>query len=251
MQFKKILIVVVCFAALLAVGMLRTHLGIAQMKAVSDSQDARQNVDASCSVEPNLSDAIEEKLFERPISVERNGEFRIGVKCLGGIYAVLSVYCAKDGRYEKLFSCPAVIGRNGPGKQMEGDAKTPLGTWKVGKAYGIKEDPGSQIPYTQVTEDMYWCGDSTSANYNTLIYHSDNPDVDHTEDEHLISIGMRYNYILDMGYNAACSPYVGSAIFLHCWKDKDYPTSGCVAISEEDMVKVLQTVTPNTSVTIY
>lgn len=34
-------------------------------------------------------------------------------------------------------------------------------------------------------------------------------------------------------------------------KDENYPTGGCVAISEESMVTVLKTVTPGTAVTIY
>ena len=62
---------------------------------------------------------------------------------------------------------------------------------------------------------------------------------------------IRYKYILDLGYNKAGAPYAGNAIFLHCWKDENYPTGGCVAISDESMEKVLQTVTPGTSVTIY
>ncbi|MDO5308934.1 MAG: hypothetical protein Q4G03_05515, partial [Planctomycetia bacterium] len=171
MKINKRHIAVACVLALLTIGIVHAHLGVTQMKAASVEQEER--------------DAIEAKLFGRAISVERNGQFRIGVKCRGGIYADLTVYCAKDGRYEKLFTCPAVIGRDGYGLAMEGIARTPLGTFKVGKAYGIKEDPGSKIPYAQITEDMYWCGDSKSPKYNTLVYHSDNPEADHSEDEHL------------------------------------------------------------------
>ena len=37
----------------------------------------------------------------------------------------------------EVFSCEALVGKNGPGKQSEGDVKTPLGTWTIGEAYGI------------------------------------------------------------------------------------------------------------------
>lgn len=199
-------------------------------------------------------DEVENTLFGQSISASRNGEYRIGIKTAinGDFHAELSIYEAKDGKYEKIFTCPAVVGKNGPGKQSEGDTKTPLGTWTVGEAYGINEDPGSKIKYTKVTEDMYWCATGSNAkNYNKLIYKSDNPEADYSEDEHLIDYPTVYNYLLDLGYNAACAPYAGNAIFLHCWKGPDSPTGGCVGISEENMVKVLQTITPGTSVTIY
>lgn len=116
---------------------------------------------------------IEKTVFKQPISTSRNGEYRIGIKCAidGDFHAKLTVYQAKDGKYEEVFGCPAVVGKNGPGKQSEGDTKTPLGTWTIGEAYGINDDPGSKIKYTKVTEDMYWCATgSNGKNYNKLIY---------------------------------------------------------------------------------
>ena len=197
---------------------------------------------------------VENTLFNQPISTSRNGEYRIGIKCAdnGDFHAELTIYKAQDGKYKKVFNCPAVVGKNGPGKQSEGDTKTPLGTWTVGEAYGINDNPGSKIKYTKVTEDMYWCATgSNDKNYNKLIYKSDNPDLDYSEDEHLIDYPVVYNYLLDLGYNAACAPYAGNAIFLHCWRGENSPTGGCVGIAEENMIKVLQTITPGTSVTIY
>ena len=197
---------------------------------------------------------VEKTLFGQPISKERNGEYRIGIKTAinGDFHAELTIYQAKDGKYESVFNCPAVVGKNGPGKQSEGDTKTPLGTWTVGEAYGINDNPGSKIKYTKVTEDMYWCATgSNSKKYNQLIYKSENPNADYSEDEHLIEYPGVYNYLLDLGYNKACAPYAGNAIFLHCWRGENSPTGGCVGISEESMVTVLKTITPGTSVTIY
>jgi len=197
---------------------------------------------------------VERTLFEQPISEERNGEQRIGIKTsvTGDFHATLSLYEAQDGRYEKIFTCPAVVGKNGPGKQSEGDTKTPLGTWTLGEAYGINSDPGSILPYTKVTDDMYWCASGAHGKkYNTLIYRSDEPDADYSEDEHLIDYPIVYNYLIDLGYNKAGAPYAGNAIFLHCWRGPDSPTGGCVAVAEDNMVKILQTIKPGTSVTIY
>lgn len=197
---------------------------------------------------------VEKTLFGQSISKERDGEFRIRIKTAinGDFHAELTIYKAEDGKYTPVFTCPAVVGKNGPGKQSEGDTKTPLGTWTIGEAYGINDDPGSIVPYTKVTDDMYWCATgSNGKKYNTLIYCSDDPNADYSEDKHLIDYPVVYNYLLDLGYNKAGAPYAGNAIFLHCWRGENSPTGGCVGISEENMVKVLQTVTPGTSVTIY
>ncbi len=197
---------------------------------------------------------VEQTLFGQPVSTERDGEYRIGIKTAvdGDFHAELTLYQANNGYYAPVFSCPAVIGKNGPGKQSEGDVKTPLGTWIIGKAYGINDDPGSIVPYTKVTEDMYWCATgSNGKKYNTLIYRSDDPDADYSEDEHLIDYPVVYNYLLDLGYNKAGAPYAGNAIFLHCWRGADSPTGGCVGVSEESMIRILQTVPSGTAVTIY
>ena len=199
-------------------------------------------------------DEVEQTLFGQPISEERNGEYRIGIKTAvdGDFHAELTIYQAQDGKYIEVFSCDAVVGKNGPGKQSEGDVKTPLGTWTIGEAYGIKEDPGSLLPYTQITDDMYWCATgSNGTKYNTLLYKSDDPDNDYSEDEHLIEYDVPYAYLLNLGYNAAGAPYAGNAIFLHCWRGPDTPTGGCVGVAEESMLEIRRTVTPGTSVTIY
>lgn len=197
-------------------------------------------------------DEYEKTLFGQPISKERNGEVRLGIKCTYDIYAELSIYKAADGKYVPIFSCPAVIGKNGPGKHAEGDTKTPLGTWVIGEAYGIKEDPGALLPYTKVTEDDYWCATGAhGAKYNQLIHKSDEPDEDYSEDEHLIDYPGVYDYFIDLGYNKGCAPYAGNAIFLHVWRNADHPTGGCVAVSEESMIEILHLIPEGTVVTIY
>ena len=197
-------------------------------------------------------DEYEQTLFGQPISVERNGEIRLGIKCTHDSYAEVTVYEAQKGWYVPIFNCPAVIGKNGPAKHAEGDTKTPLGTWVVGEAYGIKEDPGALLPYTVVTEDMYWCATGNhGTKYNQLIYKSDEPDEDYSEDEHLIEYPGVYDYFIDLGYNKGCAPYAGNAIFLHVWRDKDHPTGGCVAVSEESMIQILKLIPEGTVVTVY
>lgn len=240
---KKIFIVVVSVLSLLCIILLG---GLIWMRAENSKYKKYKNIISQ--------EEVEKTLFGQPISKERNGEFRIGIKTAidGDFHAKLTIYKAENGKYNPVFNCPAVVGKNGPGKQSEGDTKTPLGTWQVGNAYGINDNPGSLIPYTKVTDDMYWCATgSNGKKYNTLIYRSADPNADYSEDEHLIDYPVVYNYLLDLGYNKAGAPYAGNAIFLHCWRGPDSPTGGCVAVSEENMVTILKTITPGTSVTIY
>ena len=197
-------------------------------------------------------DEYEETLFGQPISKERDGEIRLGIKCTSDIYAEITIYEAQDGKYVPIFNCPAVIGENGPGKHAEGDTKTLLGTWVIGEAYGIKENPGALLPYTQVTEDMYWCATGNhGTKYNQLIYKSDEPEADYSEDEHLIDYPGVYDYFIDLGYNKGCAPYAGNAIFLHVWRDPNHYTGGCVAVAEKSMIEILKLLPAGTVVTIY
>ncbi|MBQ3415802.1 MAG: L,D-transpeptidase family protein [Clostridia bacterium] len=242
-------------------------LGQETQKAIQESETTEAMMSESSTVDEELvesksgyitdndictQDEYEKTLFSQPISVERNGEMRLGIKCTVGSHAVLSIYEAQDGKYVSIFSCEAMIGKNGTVKHAEGDTKTPLGTWKIGNTYGLKDDPGSRIPYQKLDDDAYWCATgSNGKNYNTLLDRKDDPDGDYSEDEHIADYPIRYAYFLDLGYNKAGVPYAGNAIFLHCWKDPDFPTGGCVAVSEDDMVKILKILKPGSTVTIY
>ena len=51
-------------------------------------------------------DKVEQTLFGQTISKERDGEYRIGVKCSdnGDYHATLTIYQAKNGKYENVFT---------------------------------------------------------------------------------------------------------------------------------------------------
>lgn len=180
-----------------------------------------------------------------------NLNYLIKIQALKKFNAQLTLIKFCNKKYINILKCSAVIGKNGIGKKIEGDGRTPIGTWKIGNAYGIKNNPNCCIPYTKINNDMYWCSTSSKGErYNTLIYRSHNPDENYSQDEHLIDYPFTYKYFLDIGFNKDKIPYNGSAIFLHCWKTANTPTNGCVAISEKNIIKILQTINKNTIVTI-
>ena len=134
--------------------------------------------------------------------------------------------------------CEAYIGLNGPGKTKEGDNKTPLGVYGVKGAFGIKSNPGTKLVFTKITPDTYVCG--CEKYYNRII---DAKVTGHkcTEGEQMYYYSPEYNYGLETDYNVNNEPGKGSAIFIHCIGTKPY-TGGCVAISEDKMITVLQNV---------
>lgn len=165
------------------------------------------------------------------------------VAVTGGSVAKVSMH-QKDaeGNWKQILETPGYIGRNGLGKTKEGDGKTPTGTYKFTKAFGIAEDPGSTMEYYQVTKDDYWSGDQREGyHYNEMISIKDYPDLNKSASEHLVDYDPHYKYCLNINWNAACTPGKGSAIFLHCFGYNPY-TAGCVAIPEKQMVKVLKNV---------
>jgi len=172
----------------------------------------------------------------------------IFVRYEGNSKATLSMYGKYYGGWEKILECRAYVGKNGIGKEKKGDKKTPAGVYQVGEAFGIKDDPGSGVPYTKVTEYHYWSS-AHDETYNKLIDVRD-LGVSKIKGEHLIEYTNSYAYALDVGYNTELVYEKGESIFLHCFGKRKY-TAGCIAVAEENMVTILQNITCDTLFCVY
>ncbi len=139
-----------------------------------------------------------------------------------------------DGKV--LFTTSVNIGKNGLGKTGEGDSKTPIGTMHVLSAFGIKENPGTTIPYTRVTPTVFACDDSCQY-YNQII---DTAVVHHQcKGEEMYKYQPQYNYGLATDFNKECIYPKGSNIFIHVKGEKPY-TGGCIAFDEDKMIEILR-----------
>ena len=168
-----------------------------------------------------------------------------------GSNAVLTMHEKnKDGNWEQTLDEAAFIGKNGPGKTMEGDLKTPLGTFGFNDALGINDDPGCALEYTKVNDTHYWVGDSNSDRYNTLVSTDEYTDFDMDASEHIVDYPNAYKYILNTTYNEERIPNKGSAIFLHCYREQRTYTGGCISIPLEKMEYVMQHVAKDTKIII-
>ncbi len=164
-----------------------------------------------------------------------------------GTHAEVSFHVKTDGLWECVFETTGNIGRNGLGKEREGDGKTPVGIFSITEAFGNRSDPGCILPYTHCDSNWYWVDDSDSRYYNKFVS-TDDVDADWSSAEHINSIGSAYNYVLALSYNEDCIPGKGSAIFLHCTSGSS--TAGCIAIQQEYMRTLMETVTEDCAVVI-
>ena len=159
-------------------------------------------------------------------------------------------YYFKEGNeWTEIMSTEARIGLNGLGKEREGDKRTPIGKFKFNSYFGIKDNPGTSLPYIKVTDSIYWNGDSNSKKYNSLVDLKNYTDFNTSESEHLIDVNPGYEYAMNMNYNEDGTPYKGAGIFLHCYTERPY-TAGCVALPEEDMKTVLMKANSNSVIII-
>lgn len=139
----------------------------------------------------------------------------------------------------------AVIGRNGfapPGEKKEGDGKTPSGIYPLKLTFGYDESVETKMPYRQVLEDDIWVDDVNDNDYNRWTKQSKTRAASY---EMMKRRDDLYKYGVVIEYNT--DPVIkgnGSAIFLHIWKGKGVPTAGCVALSEDNMLKILRWLDP-------
>ncbi len=150
--------------------------------------------------------------------------------------------------WECLFKCKAYVGQNGINKKVEGDRKTPTGTFRITEGFGIYDNPGLQdLKYTKLNKYLYWSAEQDT--YNTMV---DARDLgrSYVAGEHLITYSPQYHYALVIGYNRKRIYKKGSGIFLHVMGYYPY-TGGCVAVSEKNMVRIMKNTTDKTRICIY
>lgn len=177
-------------------------------------------------------------------------KYLIAVKYKGGYDAEVILYEKDDTPMEawtEILRCDGVMGKKGIDKEKEGDSKCPTGDFSVGNAFGIKMKPKDiKLPYIDIDDNTYCCGDETA--YNKIINISEMPH-DCKDGEHMIDYSPEYNYGFEIAYNAEGVPGKGSAIFFHCKGAKAY-TGGCIAVDENNILKMLEKIDENTRVII-
>lgn len=140
----------------------------------------------------------------------------------------------------------ATIGKNGfalAGEKREGDGKTPSGIFSLKRTFGYHKTVRTRMPYRQASEEDLWVDDPNATDYNQWVKQGETGAASY---EKMKREDGQYKYGIVIEYNT--DPVIrghGSAIFFHVWKRKDSPTAGCVAVSEEDIIKIFEWLDPD------
>ena len=150
---------------------------------------------------------------------------------------------------EFYFKC--CIGKGGLSKKkIEGDKKTPVGTFEIEKLYFRKDrlkKPQTFLKCIEIKKNMGWCNDiNYPKKYNKLIKIKDK--IKH---EKLKRKDCKYDLLIPIKYNFK-DPVVGlgSCIFIHLTKNYK-PTAGCIALNKKDFHIVLKLIKKNTKIKIF
>jgi len=157
----------------------------------------------------------------------------------------------------------ALLGAHGlvpAAQRRQSTGTTPAGTFALPYAFGRKSDPGTDLPYTQLTTWDAWPYSATDpSTYNVfqdarISWDSFGHDV-----EHLWRHGVQYDYVAVMDYNLPSGPITtdangvrrasvpantsaGGGIFLHVSDGRT--TAGCIAVPRPVMRALLRWLDP-------
>ena len=139
----------------------------------------------------------------------------------------------------------AVIGKNGfarPGEKREGDGKTPSGIYPLKMTFGYDASIKTKMPYQQALAVDIWVDDANADDYNRWVKKEATQAKSYEKMKRDDSL-YKYGIVIEYNTNPVVKGY-GSAIFLHIWGGADITTEGCVAVSEENIIKILEWLDP-------
>lgn len=143
-------------------------------------------------------------------------------------------------------TCRCAIGKGGivgALQKREGDGASPLGAWAMKRVFYRPDRlarPATGLPVVPLRPNDGWCDAAEHRMYNQPV--SLPFSAGH---EKLWREDHAYDVIVELAHND--DPIVaglGSAIFFHLAQPDFRPTEGCVAISQDDMLRVLAVSAP-------
>jgi L,D-peptidoglycan transpeptidase YkuD (ErfK/YbiS/YcfS/YnhG family) len=145
---------------------------------------------------------------------------------------------------------PVVLGRGGiRANKFEGDGATPRGRFRLIRLWWRADRhsrPPTLLPARRIGPALAWCEDTTDRRYNRPFQRSEGDGGDRLwRDDHL------YDFIIEIDHNTR--PRVagrGSAVFVHLARPNRGPTAGCVALTRNDLRRLLAVLAPRTQIAI-
>lgn len=134
---------------------------------------------------------------------------------------------------------PCAIGASGmTADKREGDRATPMGCFPLRRVYYRPDRvsrPNTLLPVDPLDPLDAWSDEPDDPAYNSLVRQPCRTSAELMwRDDHL------YDIVVTVGYNDdPVAPGKGSAIFLHVARPDFSPTEGCVAVSLENLRRIL------------
>tara|TARA_B100000131_G_C17983997_1_gene559814 strand:- start:223 stop:717 length:495 start_codon:yes stop_codon:yes gene_type:complete len=150
----------------------------------------------------------------------------------------------------KGFNFRCSIGKKGTTKnKIEGDKKTPIGTFKLGNLYYRRDrvnKPKTKLKSFPLTKNLGWCNDIKSKKYYNKIVKVSKK----LQHEKLYRKDYKYNYFIPIKYNTDNVILgKGSAIFIHLTRNYN-STAGCIALKEKDFLILCKLLDKKTKIKI-
>jgi len=151
---------------------------------------------------------------------------------------------------------PCALGKQGITRsKTEGDMKTPKGIFPLRTVFyrydRLSKPIYSRVPMMALLQEDGWCDDPQDRAYNTAVmlpYHA--------SAERLWREDNVYDVIIVLGHNDdPVETGRGSAIFLHVAREnsreqKLEATKGCIALKKQDLLEILQVLSPDTTLRV-
>jgi len=164
----------------------------------------------------------------------------VSVVSTGGSNATMEVFQRTGTGWQSLRSgIPTHVGSAGMAPQAKsGVPATPMGVYTLDSAFGTAPNPGTGLPYTQITGGNYWwSGDDHSATFNSMQVCQKAQCPFNTAESENLQIS-QYKHAVVMGVNKNKTPGGGAAFFFHTTDGK--PTEGCVAVDDAQLVSIIK-----------
>ncbi len=159
-----------------------------------------------------------------------------------GATASVTLWEKSNNLWREIFSTSGYVGSQGVGQASEGSKHTPKGSYTLGFAFG-HSNPGTILPFRQITSNSYWISDVNSNLYNTW----QEGNFAGNGNEHLADYeNLQYYYAIVINYNTSAVKGAGSAFFLHVSNGR--PTAGCVSVPKSYMEQLMKRIHPGAQI---
>jgi D-alanyl-D-alanine dipeptidase len=126
--------------------------------------------------------------------------------------------------------------------KAEGDGRAPAGIFALTSLFASSDKPEyAKLPFTKLEEYTECVDDVKSSHYNRIVNRMQVGNFDWKSSEKMLEVGEQYEKGVFVAHNSApVTRGNGSCIFLHIWKDAATGTSGCTAMTKENIETVFR-----------